>query len=50
MGREDFPHAVTLMLMLVSLLFLCLGKSDVAIYQLMLGIVLQMIVSNTKDE
>ena len=50
MSREDFPHAVTFMLILVSLLFICLGKSDIAIYHLLCGILLQMVVGNTKDD
>lgn len=49
MDRKDFPYAVTTFLMLVSIGMMLFGRTDLAVYLLLNGILLQLIIISLKD-
>ena len=49
MSRKDFPYAVTMFVSLVSIDMMLFGRTDLAVYLLLHGILLQLIIISLKD-
>ncbi len=49
MGKNDLPHAVSVLCQVLSFVALALGKADAAIFILLNAILIQLVVENMKD-
>ena len=41
MSKKNFPHAITVLLVVVATFSMCFGRADLAVYNLLMGICLQ---------
>lgn len=49
MGKNDLPHAVSVLCQVLSFVAFGLGKGDAAIYIMLNAILIQLVVGNMKD-